>query len=139
MADVWKIAQKISAEDMYKNPLLRITQNEDGGVKTVNLGIMFGGDDVTKVNNLTAMCEQMSSDYERIVDDNNAYVDLFSFGTAPSSGVDYNKICEILSSKLGYSVCYALQRTGFGDLQTRLVLGVSKDTFRKEFLKPLVI
>lgn len=72
-------------------------------------------------------------------DDNNDYVDLFSFGTAPSSGVDYNKICEILSSKLGYSVCYALQRTGFGDLQTRLVLGVSRDTFRKEFLKPLVI
>ena len=62
MADVWKIAQKISAEDMYKNPLLRIAQNEDGGVETVNLGIMFGGDDVTKVNNLTAMCEQMSSD-----------------------------------------------------------------------------
>lgn len=72
-------------------------------------------------------------------DDNNAYVDLFSFGTAPSSGVDYNKMCEILSNKLGYNVCYALQRTGFGDLQTRLVLGVSRDTFRKEFLKPLVI
>ena len=74
MADVWKIAQKISAEDMYNCSSLRIAQNEDGGVKTVNLGIMFGGDDVTKVNNLTAMCEQMSSDYERIVDDNNAYV-----------------------------------------------------------------
>lgn len=72
-------------------------------------------------------------------DDTNDYVDLFSFGIAPSSGVDYSKICEILSNKLGYNVCYALQRTGFGDLQTRLVLGVSRDTFRKEFLKPLVI
>ena len=74
MADVWKIAQKISAEDMYKTPSLRITQNEDGGVKIVFLGFMFGRDDVTKVNNLTAMCEQMSSDYEGIVDDNNVYV-----------------------------------------------------------------
>lgn len=72
-------------------------------------------------------------------DDNNDYVDLFLFGTAPSSGVDYNKMCEILSNKLGYNVCYALQRTGFGDSQTRLVIGVSRDTFIKEFLKPLVI
>ena len=74
MADVWKIAQKISAEDMYKNPLLRITKSEDGGIKSVELGMMFYGDDVTKINNLTTMCKQMSSDYERIVDDNNAYV-----------------------------------------------------------------
>lgn len=74
MADVWKVAQKISAEDMYKNPWLRIAKSEDGGVNSVELGMMICGDDVIRVNNLTVMCEQMSSDYEGIVDDNNTYI-----------------------------------------------------------------
>lgn len=74
MADVWKVAQNMSAEDLYNNARLRITKSEDGGIKSVELGMMFYGDDVTKINNLTAMCEQMSNNYEEIIDDNNAYV-----------------------------------------------------------------
>lgn len=57
MSDVWKIAAKTNASDMYQ-----ITKS------------MLFGSEIMAANRLTNMCNQMSSSYEQIIDDQNEYI-----------------------------------------------------------------
>ena len=57
MSDVWKIAAKINASDMYQ-----ITKS------------MLFGSEIMAANRLTNMCNQMSSSYDQILDDQNEYI-----------------------------------------------------------------
>ena len=57
MSDVWKIAAKTNASDMYQ-----ITKS------------MLFGSEIMAANRLTNMCNQMSSSYDQIIDDQNEYI-----------------------------------------------------------------
>ena len=58
MSDVWKIAAKTNASDMYQ----------------ITKSMMFFGSDIMAANRLTNMCNQMSSSYDQIIDDQNEYI-----------------------------------------------------------------
>ena len=57
MSDVWKIAANTNASDMYQ-----ITKS------------MLFGSEIMAANRLTNMCNQMSSSYDQIIDDQNEYI-----------------------------------------------------------------
>ena len=58
MSDVWKIAANTNASDMYQ----------------ITKSMMFFGSDIMAANRLTNMCNQMSSSYDQIIDDQNEYI-----------------------------------------------------------------
>ena len=58
MSDVWKIAAKTNASDMYQ----------------ITKSMIFFGSDIMAANRLTNMCNQMSLSYDQIIDDQNEYI-----------------------------------------------------------------
>ena len=58
MSDVWKIAAKTNASDMYQ----------------ITKSMLFFGSDIMAANRLTNMCNQMSLSYDQIIDDQNEYI-----------------------------------------------------------------